>query len=521
MEDSVSKGKTLNKEQEETLRTKQSVLGAIEELKKIKEPLSLAISEELQAKKSNLDDTQMKKLDKDENDGKNLDFGDAQMREIEKDLGDAKKLNLDDTQMKKMEKIDGDVEKLNLDDTQMREIEKYEGDGEKLNFDGAHMSEMGQDEGVSEKGGNGVLFDEVVVEDLLKLLYFGSMFDVSVKSQNDFVATMYRKIHERGCCLTYDYVTDDDASGDLLGEKDLDLISMLGELVISRPVDSSLSHKDALQRCIEHAKLWIANSDQPLAPESNITYAESMSKYALIPVGFVKMTNLHVILGVSVFYLLLSDVFFGFWADNDAALRGKLNKIMASDYFTTTPELKASVEMVAAAENYQSFHVPVNGPVAGNVSVEVEEPTVQHDHKEQGFENLHEHQVYVDQSSFEDQVHQDASLVENSTEFSVENNSDGPHTDEQSQAYVESKEQQNGTQRYNNYRSGRGGGGRRRNSNGYGGRGSGRGNGRGGYENGYGQAGNYNSRNNYNYRGRGGRGGTGGYYNQGSTQDGQ
>ncbi|KAG9155202.1 hypothetical protein Leryth_020449 [Lithospermum erythrorhizon] len=154
MEDSVSKGKTLNKEQEETLRTKQSVLGAIEELKKTAVSFLLAISEELRAK-TNLMMLVMK--NKDENDGKNLDFGDAQMRDL-----------------------------------------------------------------------------------LLKLLYFGSMFDVSVKSQNDFVATMYRKIHERGCCLTYDYVTDDDASGDLLGEKDLDLISMLGELVISRPAITEL-----------------------------------------------------------------------------------------------------------------------------------------------------------------------------------------------------------------------------------------------------------------------------------------
>ncbi|CAK9182122.1 unnamed protein product [Ilex paraguariensis] len=151
---------------------------------------------------------------------------------------------------------------------------------------------------------------DLVVDDLLKLLYFGSMFDV--KSQNDFTATMLTKIHERGCCLTYDYVTDDDAN-DLLGERDLDLISMLGGFLISRPVDSSLSHKNALQRCIEHAKLWLSKSDQPIGANSAVTYAQ---------------------------------------------LREKLNKIMASDYFTTTPEMKAPVEVAAAASgNYGSFQV--------------------------------------------------------------------------------------------------------------------------------------------------------------------
>ncbi|THG06991.1 hypothetical protein TEA_022906 [Camellia sinensis var. sinensis] len=158
--------------------------------------------------------------------------------------------------------------------------------------------------------------EHTMVEDLLNLLYFGTMFDV--KSQNDFTSTMLTRTHERGCCLTYDYVTDDE-SADLLGERDLDLISMLGGLLISRPVDSSLSHKNALQQCIEHAKQWLANSDHPIDSDPNVSYA---------------------------------------------GLRAKLNKIMASDYFTTTPEMKATVEMAAAAAgNYASFQVPMHGSV--------------------------------------------------------------------------------------------------------------------------------------------------------------
>lgn len=54
----------------------------------------------------------------------------------------------------------------------------------------------------------------------------------------------------------------------------------------------------------------------------------------------------------------------------DASLRERLNKIMASDYFTTTPEMKAPVE-VAAAGNYASFQqIPITGPtqVEGSVA---------------------------------------------------------------------------------------------------------------------------------------------------------
>ncbi|KAL5179046.1 Cytochrome P450 720B2 [Glycine soja] len=171
--------------------------------------------------------------------------------------------------------------------------------------------------------------NDVVVEDLLNFLYFGSLFDV----KSDFVSTMLTRMHERGCCLTYDYVTDD--TTDLLGEKDLDSISALRGLLVSRPADSSFSHKNVLHRCVEHAKLWLAKSEQPIRPDADVTYA---------------------------------------------ALREKLNNIMSSEYFTTTPEMKAPVEVAVAAAggNYVSFHVPVHGFV---VPVEVEQPVFQSQEK--------------------------------------------------------------------------------------------------------------------------------------------
>ncbi|KAL5580160.1 hypothetical protein UlMin_012602 [Ulmus minor] len=124
--------------------------------------------------------------------------------------------------------------------------------------------------------------------------------------QNDFTSTMLTRTHERGCCLTYDFVTDD---------------ASLGGLLISRPVDLSLSHWNALQRCIEHAKLWLQNSDQLIEPNANITYA---------------------------------------------GLRERLNKIMVSDYFTTMLEMKGVVVVAAvtAAGNYASFQVPVHGSIS-------------------------------------------------------------------------------------------------------------------------------------------------------------
>ncbi|KAK6931174.1 hypothetical protein RJ641_002967 [Dillenia turbinata] len=161
MEESLSQGKSLNKEQEEVLRSKSSVLTLIEELEKLRSPLSAAVSDEINAAIQRQND---------------------------------------------------------------------------------------------------------IISDLLNLLYFGSLFDV--KSQSDFTSTMLTRTHERGCCLTYDYVTDD--ATDLLSEVDLDSISSLGNLLTSRPKYLSLSHKNALQRCVRHAKLWLENSDEAIEPESTI-----------------------------------------------------------------------------------------------------------------------------------------------------------------------------------------------------------------------------------------------------------
>ncbi|KAK8613265.1 hypothetical protein V6N13_101032 [Hibiscus sabdariffa] len=428
MEESVSHGKPLNKEQEEVLRSKPAVSALIDELEKLRQPLSAAVSEEISI---------------------------ALRRQT---------ISPEET-------------------TSEPQPDKTETQEQQQSNEPDHT-----------------------IEDLLNLLYFGLLFDV--KSQNDFTSTMLTRIHERGCCLTYDYVTDD--ATDLLSEKDLDLIATLSRQLTSRPFDSSLSHKNALHRCVQHAKLWLSNSDQPIDSNADVSYA---------------------------------------------GLRQRLNKIMSLDYFTTTPEIKDPVEVAAAAAaagTYTSFWVPVHSmPIS--VPVQVDDSAGQYQPKllvklvlcrliqyktnlekgnfvldsflfsvflpeiiiwfgsrntsqEDEASNYQESETGDNQYSSTEELHQDNLEKENHAEDITVQQEDGkPQADNgeaEEQPYVPRRP-------YQNQRGGRGTGGGR------GGRGSGRGSVT--YQNGQNQ---YYSRNQYNNRGRGGRGGGHAYNNQGSAVQG-
>lgn len=66
----------------------------------------------------------------------------------------------------------------------------------------------------------------------------------------------------------------------------------------------------------------------------------------------------------------------------DAGLRDKLNKIMLSDYFTATPEMRAPVEVATAAGGYGSFQVPVHSSMLPvDVPVQVEGSVVQYEQR--------------------------------------------------------------------------------------------------------------------------------------------
>ncbi|KAM1744695.1 hypothetical protein ACFX11_011547 [Malus domestica] len=309
------------------------------------------------------------------------------------------------------------------------------------------------------------------VEELLNLLYFGSLFDV--KSQSDFTRIILTRTHERECCLTYDTITDDDT--EMLAPRDLDLISSLGGFLISRPGDSSLSHKNALQQCLEHAKRWLAKSEQPIEPNSNVTYA---------------------------------------------GLRERLSKIMASDYFTTTPQMK-EVSAAAAAGNYAPFQVPVHesiSPVQVPVQLDFQQ-------KVEDTANFQGHDTGDSQSSHTEELQKDEVVTENQSEaVSAQQEQVQQETEaDYNQRDVEFEQQHASRRPYQNQRGGRGGGGRRGYTNGRGGRGNGRGG--GSFQNGrnqyYDQPGSYYPRPYYNNnRGRGGRGGGSSFNHQGAAQEG-
>ncbi|XP_004297812.1 PREDICTED: uncharacterized protein LOC101315141 isoform X1 [Fragaria vesca subsp. vesca] len=395
MEESLAQGKTLNNEQLEVLRTKSAIVASIDELEKLRQPLSVAVAEEIS-------------------------------------------LAVQVTAPPAAAATEPE--------------EHHETPPNAVQQSGESAADVDEQN-----------HHQAAVEELLNLLYFGSLFDV--KTQSDFTSIMFTRSHERGCCLTYDTVTDDDT--DMLAEKDLDLLSSLSGLLISRPVASGLSHKNALQRCIEHAKLWLANSDQPIEPNSSVTYV---------------------------------------------SLRERLSKIMASDYFTITPEMKAPEAMAAAAGgNFAPFQVR---------GVDVDSSFVQfQQQKGEEMPNLEGHDSGDNQSGPVEEVQKDEFETENFAEVVlVQHEQIKPETEVEHNERDVEFEQHNGPRRqYQNQRGGRGGG-RRGYSNGRGGRGRGGGSYQNGQNQFYDQPGNYYSRN-YN-RARGGRGGGPSYNNHGSAQDG-
>ncbi|KAL6637630.1 hypothetical protein ACP70R_025202 [Stipagrostis hirtigluma subsp. patula] len=324
------------------------------------------------------------------------------------------------------------------------------------------------------------------IQDLLALVYFGSLFDV--KPQSEFVATMVARTHERSCCITYDYVTDDAA--DLLVENDLDAVSALAALAASRPAAAAgVSHRDALQACAHHARLWLRRADEPIHPDSGITYA---------------------------------------------AVRAKLDRIMASDYYTAQPEMRATVDVAAAVGSYGAGGVQAQeSMVASPEAPAVEENVAVDGHKDEK-EDTQPTEIYADHHSGVAVAHH----VDDQAPVNPTDEAPAEAEQERFEADVEEPEQRNAEPKdqefiqrrsYQNSRGGGRGGGRRGYPNGRGGRGgrgggyqNGRGGGGGGYQNGRGGGGGgggyyydsgYYQQRNYNNRGRGGRSGGGSYYN--------
>ncbi|KAK4358150.1 hypothetical protein RND71_023760 [Anisodus tanguticus] len=336
MEESLINGKTLNKEQEETFRSKRAVVAAIDELEKLRQPLATAVTEEINLATQHHKDP--------------------------------------------------------------------------------HEKFVGKDTNIT------------MVEDLLTIIYFGKMFDFKKWGQSDFISTILKRaMHERACCLSYDCMPEDESTDviDLLSEKDLDLISMFSELLICRPVNSTLSHKHALQSCIEHAKLWITKSDQPIGPDSGATYI---------------------------------------------GLRSKLNKIMSSLYFTTDPVFRVEQSVV----EYGSYSVPVEETdVPVNATLQGDSQTALYQEKEDEHVNSQADKSNEIHNSSVKGFHQEENLSEQHAEPEVGHEGEGIEDLKDANFDNQQSVPRRSNQNYRGNRGG-GGGGRRGYSNGRGGRGRGR-----------------------------------------------
>ncbi|PKA48355.1 hypothetical protein AXF42_Ash020447 [Apostasia shenzhenica] len=381
MEASLAQGKTLNKEQEEVLRSKPAVVALIDEYEKLRPPISAAVQEEISRSASC------------------------------SSSGDPKANGADDSSS----------------------------------------------------------FFDAAVEDLLTLLYFGCLFDV--KPQSEFTSTMLTRTHERGCCLTYDYVTDD--STEFLCEKDLDMISALGGMFTSRPLYSGISHKSALEGCLQHARLWLQGANQPIIEGSAVTYA---------------------------------------------SLREKLNKIRASDYYTTTPEMKAPIDVAAVVGKYNAAcQVQVSESTRGDPTTDTVRNIVpaQYHQQDEEQEDFPATAISPEQSSTMDDLEKDGTEEPNSardiTALQQEQETLEADVEEHNHVEYEQKDTHYVPRRpYQNQRGGRGG---RRGYPNFRGRNS---RGGGGFQNGRNQYYDpgYQPRNYYNNaRGRGGRFGSSVMYN--------
>ncbi|KAH9329525.1 hypothetical protein KI387_001633 [Taxus chinensis] len=229
IEESISQGKVINKEQEDVLKSKLTVSILIDEYEKLKQPLAVAVKEELAEREKEL---LLLSEDNNENENENE-------NEIETPANDVAAAAEEEEENKET----GVDENRTVDSLETRQVE--------------------------EEASCGDAKDDSIAE-VLKIMYFGHLFNVI--PQSDFGPMMWTKMHERSSCLSYDYVTDDTTKP--LREEDLDALSLFGSLITSRPPNATLSHKSALENCLHHARHWLLNSDNTILPDVSVSYSD-------------------------------------------------------------------------------------------------------------------------------------------------------------------------------------------------------------------------------------------------------
>lgn len=283
IEEGKSQGKSINKEQEEVLKTKIAVAALIDEYEKLRVPLAMAVKAELVEREKELMAATLRREDEEES------------------AAEEKEVEVHEVSRKEVREVSPQEVRKDLEGEAPAECNGAwsAGEGETAGFEPAHA----KDDDLTEEEATEAFDDsssEMPIADLLKLLYFAQLFDV--KSQREAPSLMWTKVHERSSCLSYDFVTEDSTSP--LLERDLDALALFGSLVTSRPPNATISHRDALQQCIEHAFLWLQNSDRPISSDLGLNYSH---------------------------------------------LRERLNRILSSEYFTMTPELQMVSQQTAAA----------------------------------------------------------------------------------------------------------------------------------------------------------------------------
>lgn len=269
IEENKRQGKTVNKEQEDVLKTKIGIAALIDEYEKLRQPLMAAVKEEVAEREKELLAATLERKQEEDS-----------VCEVEHEVAGEKGADADSEV--RGEEVEGEeaekVVEAHENGGEAGEVEEGEGGG------GGAAAAVSQEEagGEEEKGGEvekesvvreseGVVqenvFSEGDVADLLKLLYFAHLFDV--RSQGEAPALVWTRVHERSSCLSYDFVTDDTTTP--LIEGDLDALSLFGSMLTSRPPNETLSHRDALQRCIEHAREWLHNSDRVVQLDNHIS----------------------------------------------------------------------------------------------------------------------------------------------------------------------------------------------------------------------------------------------------------
>ncbi|KAI5073643.1 hypothetical protein GOP47_0011656 [Adiantum capillus-veneris] len=272
IEDSKAQGKQINKEQEDVLKGKPAVGVLIEEYEKLRPVLKEELEKEIM---------------------------EIRLKNSEESTGDdsEERENIDT-------RVEGVETKAEVDEENAGSERASEGDAVcDEGLPAEKSSNISEDDGSQRREPleSGIVPFEREINDLLHLLYFAQLFDVPLPDASP--SLVWTKIHERSSCVSYDCVTEEDASSPL-EESDLNDLSLLGSLTTSRPPNATLSHRDALQQCTRHALLWLGNSDAPIKEGLRVTYSQ---------------------------------------------LRERLSRILSSEYYTMIPELQTIGQQTVAA----------------------------------------------------------------------------------------------------------------------------------------------------------------------------